>query len=232
MASHDNVHKLLGCCLETTFPVLVYEWMAAKTLEDRILLKDEKHNKLPLLEWKDKLRIAGEISHVISDCHTAYHRPIILRNFELDRVFLDQDNTAKLSNFSRVSIPIDGELLVEDFGKETRYSKWVAPEYQHPGRVAESIDVYSFGVLWLVLLFGKNAILLDTHMNLCIWSLQCFKDNRISEILDPAITRKGVSGIEDQQLSALIQLAFMCMAREVYNRPTMVEVATKLKNMI
>ncbi|XP_010689218.2 uncharacterized protein LOC104902961 [Beta vulgaris subsp. vulgaris] len=231
MASHDNVHKLLGCCLETKFPILVYEWMAAETLEDRILLKDEKHNKLPLLEWKDRLRIAGEISHLISDFHTAYHRPIILRNFELDNVFLDQDNTAKLSNFSRcVSIPIGGELLVEDFGKENRDSKWVAPEYQHPGRVAESIDVYSFGVLLLVLLFG--TILLDTHMNLCMWALQCFKDNRISEILDPAIARKGVTRIEDHQLTACIQLAFMCMAREVYNRPTMVEVATKLKNMI
>ncbi|KMT08248.1 hypothetical protein BVRB_6g142290 [Beta vulgaris subsp. vulgaris] len=69
-------------------------------------------------------------------------------------------------------------------------------------------------------------------MDLCMWALQCFKDNHISEILDPTIARKGVTRIKDHQLIACIQLAFMCMAREVYNRPTMVEVTTKLKNMI
>ncbi|CAO2841088.1 unnamed protein product [Amaranthus hypochondriacus] len=50
MATHTNVHKLLGCCLETITPVLVYEWVAPQTLEDCILLEDEIQNQRVVVE--------------------------------------------------------------------------------------------------------------------------------------------------------------------------------------
>lgn len=52
MATHNNVHKLLGCCLETRSPVIVYEWVASETLKDRILFKDKHQNK-QVLQWNE-----------------------------------------------------------------------------------------------------------------------------------------------------------------------------------
>ncbi|KMS99371.1 hypothetical protein BVRB_2g044960 [Beta vulgaris subsp. vulgaris] len=202
MATHNNVHKLLGCCLETKFPVIVYEWMAAETLEDRILLKDENQKKLPLLEWKDRLRIAWEISDVVSDFHTA-HRPIILTNLEPVSVFLDQDNTAKLSNFN----------FFFPAGEENR-------------RVAKCKNVYSFGVLFLSLLTGKSIDWITLEME---GVTKEYRKVCISEIVDPVLTKNGVATTE---LSAAIELALRCIEEETYRRPTMVDVANELYNMI
>ncbi|KNA17578.1 hypothetical protein SOVF_078140 [Spinacia oleracea] len=54
MGSHNNVQKLLGCCLETDLPVLVYEWVGTETLADRIL--GVKSQNRPPLEWKARLK--------------------------------------------------------------------------------------------------------------------------------------------------------------------------------
>ncbi|XP_010692969.2 non-functional pseudokinase ZED1 [Beta vulgaris subsp. vulgaris] len=235
MATHNNVHKLLGCCLETISPVLVYEWVAADTLQDRILHRDENHYKLPVLEWKDRLRVAWEISHAVSYLHTAFPSPIVHRYLQPDNIFLDQDNTAKLSNFSlSVAIPEGEEFVVQDFIVGT--NGYMAPEYLEDRKVAEYTDVYSFGMLFLVLLTGKHATFWTTSTgegrmwtNLIEWVTKEFRKEGISEIVDPAITKSGVAITE---LSSSIELALRCTATEENSRPTMVEVATELNDMI
>ncbi|KMS99370.1 hypothetical protein BVRB_2g044950 [Beta vulgaris subsp. vulgaris] len=99
MVTHNNGHKILGCCLETECPILVYEWMSHGTLEGCILVGDENGPNKQVLEWKDKLRIAWEISHVVAYLHTAFPRPIIYGHLTPMNVFLDQDNIGRLSDF-------------------------------------------------------------------------------------------------------------------------------------
>lgn len=65
MGSHNNVQKLLGCCLETDLPVLVYEWVGTETLADRIL--GVKSQNRPPLEWKARLKVlpfSGPLSRI------------------------------------------------------------------------------------------------------------------------------------------------------------------------
>ena len=42
--NHNNVVKLLGCCLEVEVPMLVYEYVASETLHDYIHGKSSKHS--------------------------------------------------------------------------------------------------------------------------------------------------------------------------------------------
>uniref|UniRef100_A0A803LUS8 Protein kinase domain-containing protein n=2 Tax=Chenopodium quinoa TaxID=63459 RepID=A0A803LUS8_CHEQI len=235
MSTHNKVHKLLGCCLETKVPVLIYEWVAAETLEDRILLKDEKQNKLPVLEWKDRLRIAWEISCAVSYFHSAFPRPFIHGYLEPLSVFLNQDNAAILSNFSlSASIPEGQNFVVDHFVEETR--GYEAPEYQTRREFTEYTDVYSFGVLFLVLLTGKDA----TFSCICIgenakstniidWVTSKIRNKRISEIVDPVINN---SEIPASELSASIDLALRCTSFQAYKRPTMEDVEIELCNML
>ncbi|XP_021762095.1 uncharacterized protein LOC110726887 isoform X2 [Chenopodium quinoa] len=230
MGTHSNVHKLLGCCLETELPVLVYEYIEDETLEDRILLINKNQNKQPL-EWKDRLRIAWEISHAIAYLHTAFPRPIIHTHLTPKTVFLD-NNIAKLYNFgSSVSIPEGEEFVKLNLIHGT--SGYMAPEFSNNSHVAESIDVYSFGMLFLMLLTAKE-VSNKTHNSIGLkeWVQEGIKNKCISEIVDSAITRNGVTGIEELQLRASIHLALSCVVKEAYSRPTMVEVAIELKSMI
>lgn len=151
MSTHRNVHRILGCCLETRNAVLIYEWVENTTLHDRLL-----RNK-GSLDWTTRLNIAWQISHALAFLHTGFHRPIIHRSLKPQNVYVGEDNVAKLSDFSfSISIPegeefADENLIVGTFG-------YLAPEYGDFSRVGTSIDVYAFGVFLLILLTGKDAV--------------------------------------------------------------------------
>ncbi|KAF6174207.1 hypothetical protein GIB67_033739 [Kingdonia uniflora] len=93
--NHKNVLTILGCCLETEFPILVYEYSSKKTLSN--LLHDVTVGKdtLPLenrplaLSWESKLRIATEIADAISYMHISTSTPIIHRDIKPSNILLD-----------------------------------------------------------------------------------------------------------------------------------------------
>ncbi|KAL4642678.1 hypothetical protein ACB092_02G037900 [Castanea dentata] len=110
MSTHNNVLKLIGCCLETQIPISVYESAANGSLFDRLKVTSDQREPL---SWQSRLKIAREIAHAISYLHTAFSRPIVHRGIKSGNVFLDQNDVAKLTDFSlSISIP-EGETHVE-----------------------------------------------------------------------------------------------------------------------
>nr|XP_023924819.1 non-functional pseudokinase ZED1-like [Quercus suber] len=115
MSAHSNVLKPIGCCLETTPLILVYEFAANGFLADQIYVKRVTELQHQPMVWERRLKIARQISHAISYLHTAFPRPVIHMFMHMRDILLDEHDVPKLSNFIySISIP-EGETDVKGF---------------------------------------------------------------------------------------------------------------------
>ncbi|MCD7460242.1 hypothetical protein HAX54_043142 [Datura stramonium] len=218
--NHRNAVKLLGCCLETEVPLLVYEYIDNGTLYHHL------HDNFKLLSLQTRLRIAMGTAEVLSYLHSAASTPIIHRDVKSTNILLDNSYTAKVSDFgaSRL-VPLDetsfSTLVRGTFG-------YLDPEYMQTSQLTDRSDVYSFGVVLAELLTGEKAISLDRskeERSLANYFLLSIKENRLLDVLD----RHIFSDENMEHLEGVAMLAKRCLNVKGEDRPTMKEVATKLQ---
>ncbi|KAG8374434.1 hypothetical protein BUALT_Bualt11G0131400 [Buddleja alternifolia] len=215
--NHRNVVKLLGCCLESEVPLLVYEFISNGTLFHHI------HNsgETSWFSWRDRLRIAVESAGALAYLHSAASMPIIHRDVKSTNILLDDSYTAKMADFGAsrlVTTLVQGTLGYLD------------PEYFHTSQLTEKSDVYSFGVVLAELMTGKKPLSptkAEEERNLATYFIMSIKENRFFQILDPRVLREGSL----EQLQGIGELVKRCLDLRGDERPTMKEVAMELEGL-
>ncbi|XP_054811570.1 putative wall-associated receptor kinase-like 16 [Prosopis cineraria] len=218
--NHRNVVKLLGCCLETEVPLLVYEFVDNGTLLDHI---DPLKNEFSI-SWETRLRIAAETAEAISYLHSYASIPIIHRDIKSTNILLDHNLTAKVSDFGASRIVSLDETQVTTMIQGTL--GYLDPEYLQTGQLNEKSDVYSFGVVLVELLTGEKAVQFSRpeQTNLTMYFVSSMKEDHLWEILDKQVLDQKNIG----QLKESASLALRCIRVKGEERPTMKEVAREL----
>jgi serine/threonine protein kinase len=222
--NHRNVVKLLGCCLETQVPLLVYEFVSNGTLFDFMHNIDNANN----VTWKTCLRIASETAGALSYLHSAASIPIIHRDVKSTNILLDDNYTAKVSDFgaSRL-VPLDHTEIATVVQGTLGY---LDPEYMQTHQLTDKSDVYSFGVVLVELLTGEKPISFyrpEERRNLSIHFLSCLRENRVLEVL-----RFGILNDDNkEEIKEVAILAAKCLRLKGEERPSMKEVAMELEGM-
>ena len=223
--NHRNVVKLLGCCLETEVPLLVYEFIPNGTLFQYI---HEENEEFPLLTWDMRLRIATEVAGALSYLHSAASQPIYHRDIKSSNILLDEQYRAKVANFGTSrSISIDQThvttLVYGTFG-------YLDPEYFQTSQFTDKSDVYSFGVVLIELLTKEKPVSSTRSQedrNLSTYFIHSVKENRLFDILDTQVRKEE----NKEEVMAIANLAKRCLHLNGKKRPTMVEIMMELEGV-
>ncbi|KAH9289781.1 hypothetical protein KI387_033898, partial [Taxus chinensis] len=147
-----NLVNILGCCAEGSEPLLIYEFLANKSL-DQILFNPQRSKEL---EWQRRLNIIRGIARGLLYLHEDSQPHIIHRDIKASNILLDEKMEPKISDFGLTRLFGQDESLVN-----TRIAGtfgYMAPEYAMHGKLSTKADVYGFGVVLLEIVCGiKNT---------------------------------------------------------------------------
>lgn len=107
---------------------------------------------------------------------------------------------------------------------------YVAPEYGGGGAISEMCDVYSYGVLLLVIVSGRRPLQVTAspmsefeRANLISWTRHLARRGKLLDLVDPVI-----QGLDREQALLCITIALLCLQRSPSQRPTMKEIVGML----
>ncbi|KAL3834546.1 hypothetical protein ACJIZ3_009282 [Penstemon smallii] len=107
---------------------------------------------------------------------------------------------------------------------------YIAPEYGGGGDISEKCDVYSFGVLLLVVIAGRRPLQVTgspmsefQRANLLSWSRHLARAGKLLDLVDPNIQTLNV-----EQALLCITVALLCLQKSPTRRPSMKEVVGML----
>lgn len=219
--NHRNVVKLLGCCLESEVPRVVYEFIPNGTLFHHI---HDPHEDFPLF-WEMRVRIAKEAAAALAYLHSAASVPIYHRDIKSTNILLDEKYRAKISDFGTSrSVLIDQThvttRVVGTFG-------YLDPEYFQSSQFTGKSDVYSFGVVLVELLTGEKAISVarvEEGRGLAMHFLHTMGEDQLFDIVDGRVVKEG----KREDIEAMAEIARKCLHLNGKSRPTMKEVSRDL----
>ncbi|KAL3501160.1 hypothetical protein ACH5RR_035609 [Cinchona calisaya] len=147
---HKNLVRLLGCSCSGPESLLVYEFLPNKSLDGFIF----DANKGKALNWEKRFEIIMGTAEGLVYLHENAKCRIIHRDIKASNILLDSRLNSKIADFglarsfqedkSHISTAIAGTL------------GYMAPEYLAHGQLTEKADVYSFGVLLLEIVTGRQ----------------------------------------------------------------------------
>ncbi|TKY55810.1 Proline-rich receptor protein kinase PERK4 [Spatholobus suberectus] len=182
---HRHLVSLVGYCICGGQRMLVYEFVPNQTLEHHL------HGKgVPTMDWPTRMRIALGSAKGLAYLHEDCNPRIIHRDIKASNVLLDDSFEAKVSDFGLAKLTTDNNTHVSTRVMGT--FGYLAPEYASSGKLTEKSDVFSFGVMLLELITGKQPIDLTNAMDdsLVDWARPLLNkgleaDGNFGELVDP-----------------------------------------------
>ncbi|XP_076932830.1 putative leucine-rich repeat receptor-like serine/threonine-protein kinase At3g14840 [Bidens hawaiensis] len=223
---HPNLVKLHGCCIEGDQLMLVYEYLENNSLSNALF----GSNKSDLmLDWPTRFKICLGIARGLAFLHEESRLKIVHRDIKATNVLLDKDLNPKIADFGLARLNEDDQTHIS-----TRVAGtigYMAPEYALWGFLSDKADVYSFGVLALEIVSGKNNmsyIPRDDCTCLLDWACQLQKSKNYNELFD----EKLGSNINKEEAEIMVKVALLCTNGSPSIRPIMSEVVSMLEGRI
>ncbi|XP_021293918.1 PTI1-like tyrosine-protein kinase At3g15890 [Herrania umbratica] len=220
---HKNLLGLRGFYAGDDERLIVYDFMHNHSLITHL------HGQLAadcLLDWPRRMSIAIGSAEGLAYLHHEVHPHIIHRDIKASNVLLDTNFEAKVADFGFAKLIPDGVTHLTTRVKGTL--GYLAPEYAMWGKVSESCDVYSFGILLLEIISARKPLEKlpsGVKRDIVQWVTPYVQKGAFDRIADPRLKGK----FDRAQLKSAVTIAMKCTDSNPENRPSMLEVVEWLK---
>ncbi|KAF5815290.1 putative protein kinase RLK-Pelle-CrRLK1L-1 family [Helianthus annuus] len=219
---HENLVSLLNICNEDDEMILVYNYASRGSLN--------RYLSEPSLTWTQRLKICVGVAHAINFLHdpgdTA--QSVLHRDIKSSHILLNEDWTAKVSNFGLSKIGPGNQAATYIFSNAVGTPGYCDPLYMETGVLTKESDVYSFGVVLFELMCGKLCFQYSNgHLSQILvnkWR-RCYEENRLDEIIFSDLKEQMDSCL----LSTFASIAYQCIEKHREERPTMANVVKILE---
>lgn len=223
--NHGNLVKLEGFCIdqEEANCYLVYEFVENGSLHSWLHEKNKKKEKL---SWKTRLRIAIDIANGLQYIHEHTRPRVVHKDIKSSNILLDSNMRAKIANFGLAKSGCNA-ITMHIVGTQG----YIAPEYLSDGVVSTKMDVFSFGVVLLELISGREPIdesgkVLWAKVNVVLdGEDEEEKVKRLKGWMDDCLLKENVSM---EGVMNVMTMAVACVQKDPSKRPTMVEIVYAL----
>lgn len=151
---HPNLVPLRAYFQAKEERLLIYDYLPNGSLSS--LVHGTKSSRAKPLHWTSCLKIAEDVAQGLSYIHQAWQ--LVHGNLKSSNVLLGPDFEACISDYCLVALATNPPLTSNDAQEEADAIAYKAPEARHKSLSYQSVkaDVYSFGILLLELLTGKQ----------------------------------------------------------------------------
>ncbi|KAD7117913.1 hypothetical protein E3N88_05181 [Mikania micrantha] len=183
---HQNLVELIGCCVEGSNRILVYEFVENNSLDHALL---GKRSKITELDWERRSKICIGIARGLAYLHEELEPRIVHRDIKASNILLDKDFNPKIGDFGLAKLFPDSITHIST--KLAGTTGYLAPEYVFGGQLTLKADVYSFGVLVLETISGRSSSLSSwgtTQKVLLEWAWELYEKGKLLELVDHDLT--------------------------------------------
>eukprot|EP00249_Psilotum_nudum_P024644 c29248_g1_i1 orf=2870-5629(+) len=222
---HENLVPLIGYCPEQQ--ILVYPYMSNGSLQDR--LYGEAARRKPL-DWMTRLNIALGAARGLNFLHSAGARCIIHRDVKSSNILLDNSMVAKVADFGFSKYaPQEGDSMVSLEVRGT--AGYLDPEYYSTQQLTVKSDVFSFGVVLLEIICGREPLNIHRprpEWSLVEWAKPFIQESNIQAIVDPTIN----SSYTPESMWRVVEIALSSVEPLGFHRPTMADIIRELEDAL
>ncbi|KAH9322882.1 hypothetical protein KI387_017521 [Taxus chinensis] len=220
---HRHLVTLRGFCTGRQERFLVYEYMKNGSLKEHLLGPSNVS-----LNWMTRIHIAVDVAAALEYLHVYCDPHLCHGDVKPANILLDKHFVAKLADCGRArASPNDGNNAQNANSDIRGTPGYMDPEYVITQQLTLKSDVYSYGVLLLVLITGRHAV--HKKMNLVEWAQKYIGEERKwVEMVDPNLS----TTCHFEELRCVINIIRMCTQREGKARPPIKEVLHLLCNKL
>ncbi|KAD6795797.1 hypothetical protein R6Q59_020286 [Mikania micrantha] len=219
---HRNIVRLLGYLHNEADVMMVYEFMPNGNLSEAL---HGKRSGRMLVDWVSRYNVALGVAHGLAYLHHDCHPPVIHRDVKSNNILLDADFEARIADFGLARTMVRKNETVSMVAGSYGY---IAPEYGYTLKVDEKSDIYSFGVVLLELLTGRQPLdpSFANSVDIVEWVRNRMNKRELEGTLDPEI--RGECKYVQEEMLLVLRIAVLCTNKLPKERPSMRDVITML----